>query len=134
MTHVTSEQRLCNVFIHDISIGGGRANLRFRGFVGDDSERSLLIERVICLRFCDTLGSLTEMQSPCLIGETHISHCSDGGAEVLSHLGYQFLNRKGVASHPEEDVVHIHIEGDVIIDIVGSGVSIVESVHGDSLS
>jgi hypothetical protein len=51
-------------------------------------------------------------------GEVTITPCDDGGKSILTQLGYAFSNRKGEVMAMSSNAFHIHIEGDICLDVV----------------
>ena len=64
-----------------------------------------------------------------LVHEANIERVTDGGTSVLTSLGYRIRDEDGsVFSYPSQSMYHLHLEGDVCIEVVCGHYQVYEAV------
>ena len=72
-------------------------------------------------------------ESSYYVGEIALKKLSDGGQVLLRKFGHSFLEQNGeIAKYQDIPLYHIHIEGEICIDVVCSNVTL--KTRGDVIS
>ena len=117
-THVLLE-RVDNVFLCSCSIRNDELILQMQ--VAPQNTMQIVCKGLVLMRCSLIPTPFEEPELAILVGELRIAKLLDGGLSKLRELGHPILmNGKGdgIAHYPGVDVFWVHMDGEVVADIV----------------